>query len=152
MKFPFIFIALFTFLIFNSTGNAQTPDASIEVKKADFRGQDSGNAIIAGLSASEEDVIVVLIRGGSDKLINKIEDNMKTIIRNGYVRIGLILSDLFPDEKDASVAVFSDGSTYAVINKAEEDTYNDWALYNLVRDAYEENIKPKLKSTVDSNN
>ena len=150
VKLSFVFTAL-CFVLAAPVANSQV-QGEVHVKKADFRGQDPGNAIYAALDASEEDVIVVLIRGGSQKLIDKTESNMKALVRSGYGRIGLILADNFPNEKNEVVGIFSGGHVYAVIEDARSSAYDDWAVYNLVKDAYEEDITPKLKNNADSNN
>lgn len=148
---PLRIIILQNFLTFLFSINMATPDLSaqvtdttIQVKVADFRGKGTSPAIFAALGASEEGVVVVLINGGGDMLVEKAKGNMEALVRAGYGRIGMILADQLPDEKGPRIGIFSGGHVYADIEAPKADAYNDWAIYNLVRDAYEEDVKPKL--------
>lgn len=125
---------------------AQSPvTGNLEIQKVDFRGQRPQAAIMAAVSASRQDVVVVIVEGGDDKLIVETENNLKGLIRNGYTRLGLILCDPLPDETTPIVAIFSIGLAYAVVHDAKADAKTSLDVYKLVRDAYQEDILSKLK-------
>ncbi|MBI1227786.1 MAG: hypothetical protein GC192_21305 [Bacteroidetes bacterium] len=135
------------------SGKAQSPTiGEIELQKADFRGQRPQGAIMAAVSASRQDVVIVFLQGCSDEMIAETEGNLKGLIRNGYTRLGLILSDSFPDEPMPIVAIFSIGLVYAEIHDAKVDAQTSSDVYKLVRDAYQEDILPKLKPETKSTN
>lgn len=127
-------------------GQTDTQTASIQIQKADFRGKRPQSAVVAALSASRQDVVVVLVRGGSQELITETEGHMKVLIWNGCERIAMITSDLLPDESSAVISIFSNGQTYAVMQDAATSLQTGSDFYKLVRDAYEEDIRPKIKA------
>lgn len=115
------------------------------IQKADFRGQRPQAALMAAVSASRQDVVVVIVEGGDAELIFETESNLKGLIRNGYTRLGLILCDPLPDSTTPVVAIISSGLAYAVVQDAKADAKTSSDVYKLVRDAYQEDILPKLK-------
>ncbi len=138
-------ILFLCFIAFCPAGklSAQVIDSSTLVRKIDFRGKRPQSAVVAALSASREKVVVVLVRGGSDKLISGAEGQMKALIHGGYNRIGMVISDNPPDEMNPAISVFSSGQVYAVVEDVKDDARTGWALFNLVKDAYEEDIISK---------
>lgn len=136
------------FLFFN-TGrycNAQIADSSDIIRIIDLRGQNPLSATTAAIIASRNDVVVVLIRGGDQDLIDKTTGQLKALVHNGYNRIGVMLCDLKPGEKMPVIGIISEGTIYAVVKNAKPDIATSWKVYNLVRDAYQDNILPKMKS------
>ena len=61
----FILVSL-SFFPFEKTFS-QTVDSSALVRKIDFRGKRPQSAVVASLSASRGKVVVLLVRGGSEK-------------------------------------------------------------------------------------
>lgn len=127
-------------------GRAQTPMAGdVRMQKADFRGQRPQGAIVAAVSASRQDVVVVVVEGGDENLIAETEGNLKGLVRNGFTRLGLILCDQLPENTSPAVIIYSGGFTYAIVHDAKADAKTSSDVYKLVRDAYEADILPKLK-------
>ena len=120
-------------------GSAAAP-GSREVQKADFRGQRPQKATVAAVSASKHKTIVVLLRGADQKLLDEVEGNLKAIIRNGYQRIGLILSDNFPNEENPVLSIYADGKVYAVIDSPKADSKTSLSVYKFIIDAYQDSI------------
>ena len=139
--------ALAALLASASSTNGQPPAAeTVQVQVADFRGERPQSAVVAALAASRQDVVVVLVHGGSPEFIAEVEGNIKALVRNGYDRTAMILSGLPPGEKSPSIAIFSGGQTYAVIKDANVGAQTGADFYKLVRDAYEEDIMPKIRA------
>lgn len=126
-------------------------DGTPVVQKYDLRQEPAAPAVVAGLSASRNGVVVVLVRGGDQQLINEVESNMKALILNGFERIGLILGSSFSNESKPVISIFSQGQVYAVIEDAKADTDTKLALFKLVRDAYKEHITPLLSKAKSDN-
>ncbi|MEO1263236.1 MAG: hypothetical protein AAFZ15_30780 [Bacteroidota bacterium] len=145
MRFPCILAILLTSILCYSEALSQEIDTTHQIRKVDFRGKGPDKAVVAALSASKEDVIVIVVRGGSTDLVENTENDIRTLINNGYDRIGLIHSDPFPDDQKGVIGIFSQGSTYAVLEDDGPDTFYDWAFYNLVIRAYEDDILSKVK-------
>jgi len=128
-------------LFFCSISNAQSPNSKIvKVQKADFRGQRPQKATVAAVSASKHKTIVVLLRGADQKLLDEVEGNLKAIIRNGYQRIGLILSDNFPNEENPVLSIYAGGKVYAVLDSPTADSKTSLSVYKLIIDAYQKSI------------
>lgn len=140
-----IYLLGFTLFLFSIPSvHAQTVDTTGIIKTVDYRGHKPLSASIASIKASRNDLVVVLIRGGDQELIDNTKGQLKALVHNGYNRIGVILSDLNPDEQEPVLAVVSDGTIYASIKRSKADTITMWKIYNLVRDAYQDNIWPKM--------
>ncbi|MEM8527629.1 MAG: hypothetical protein AAGG68_23510 [Bacteroidota bacterium] len=116
----------------------------IQIKKIDFRGQRAQKAFVAAHSASKKDVVVVMLRGADQDLIEQTEQNMKGLIQSGYERIGLVISDLLPEDKSPTIAIMSQGYTYASIKEATISAKTNLHFYQLMRDVYKEDILSKL--------
>lgn len=143
-------MVLLLFLVAAQESKAQSPIAEdIEIQKVDFRGQRPQGAFMAAVSASRQDVVVVIIEGGDEKLIGETEGNLRALARNGYTRLGLILCDRLPDTQAPSIVVVSAGLAYAIIKDAKADVKTSSDIYKLIRDAYIEDILPKLKPTTE---
>jgi hypothetical protein len=140
-------MVLLLFIVAAQETRAQSPSTEdIEIQKADFRGQRPQGAFIAAASASSQDVVVVIVEGGDEKLIAETEGNLRALARNSYTRLGLILCDRLPDSTAPAVIVVSGGLTYAIVHDAKADAKTSSDVYKLIRDAYIEDIIPKLKS------
>jgi hypothetical protein len=125
----------------------QTVDSTDVVRTIDLTGKHPRSAMLSAVSASREDVIVVLIRGGDQDLVDKTKGQLKALVYNGYERIGLVISDKMQFELAPAVYIFSDGTIYAKIYNAKTESLLGWKIYNLVRDAYQDNILPKMRSS-----
>lgn len=136
-------LLLFTGVIFVFSLKAQDEGTPVEIPTLDMRGRPPIDASYAAIKSSEKNIVVLLIRGGSQELIDNVTGKMKALYHRGYTRIGIILCDLDPDEVGPVLGVVVDNMPYAVIKKAKPDTITCWKIYNLVRDAYEEFILPK---------
>lgn len=134
-----------------SGGNSPSDNAPV-VQKYDLRQEPAASAVVAGLSASRNGVVVVLVRGGDQQLINEVENNMKALMLNGFERIGLILGSSFSNESKPVISIFSQGQVYAVIEDAKADTDTKLAVFKLVRDSYTENVIPLLGKAKGDNN
>lgn len=143
--------ALFLVLAFSAAGQTD-PNAPIQIQKADFRGQRPQAALMAAVSASSQDVIVIVVEGGSEALIADTEGNLKGLVRDGYTRLGLILCDNLPGDTSPVVVIVSIGLAYAIVKDAKADAKTSADVYKLVRDAYQEDIFPKLKPETKTNN
>lgn len=135
-------------LVFSTSINAQTQDKVNEIRTIDMRGQSPVKASVVALKASRNDVIVVLINGGDKELIDKTKSKLKALSHQGYNRIGVVLGNLQEGSKGSILAVVSDGTLYAAINEAKSDTTTMWKIYNLVRDAYQDNILSKTNKDI----
>jgi len=133
-------------------GQTSVLDSSIQLQKADFRGQRPQAALMAAVSASRQDVVVIVVEGGDEALIAETEENLKGLIRNGYTRLGLILCDNLPGDTSPVVVIATDGLDYAIVKDAKPDAQTSADVYKLVRDAYQEYILPKLKIEPDTKN
>lgn len=133
-----------------SVGDSLLESAPV-VQKYDLRQEPAASAVAAGLSASRKGVVVVLVRGGDQQLIDEVDGNMKALILNGFERIGLILGSSFSNENNPVISIFSQGQVYAVIEDAKADTGTKLALFKLVRDAYREHIVPLLGKAKEGN-
>ena len=128
-------------LLFCSISKGQSPDSTVvKVQKVDFRGQRPQKATVAAVSASKHKTIVVLLRGANQKLLDEVEGNLKAAVRNGYQRIGLILSDNFPNEEYPTISIYADGKVYAVIDSPKVDSKTSLSVYKLIIDAYQDSI------------
>lgn len=128
-------------LLFCSISKGQSPDSTVvKVQKVDFRGQRPQKATVAAVSASKHKTIVVLLRGADQKLLDEVEGNLKAVIRNGYQRIGLILSDNFPNEEYPTISIYADGKVYAVIDSPKANSKTSLSVYKLIIDAYQDAI------------
>ncbi|MFM9949456.1 MAG: hypothetical protein ACKV1O_16080 [Saprospiraceae bacterium] len=122
------------------------------VQLYDLRHEPAASAVAAGLSASRQSVVVVLVRGGDKTLIDEVEGNMRALMLNKFERIGLILGSNFSNEYDPVISIFSNGQVYAVIEEAKADADTKLSLFKLVRDAYQEHITPLLRKQDNGNN
>ena len=128
-------------LFFCPITNGQSPDSTIvKVQKADFRGQRPQKAMVAAVSASKQKTIVILLRGADEKLLDEVEGNLKAVILNGYQRIGLILSDNFPDEDDPVLSIYAGGKIYAIVDSPKTDAKTSLSVYQLIIEAYQDSI------------
>ncbi len=144
-------LLIITGLMFVCSLQAQEEGAPVEIPTLDMRGQPPIDATYAAIKSSEKDIVVVLIRGGSQELINNVTAKMKALYHMGYTRIGIILCDLDPGEVAPVLGIVADKAPYAVIKKAKNDTTTGWKIYNLVQDAYKEFILPKVtQNSVDN--
>lgn len=147
---------LFFMVIVQISGQAQSAakapsDGIPVVQKYDLRQEPAASAVVAGLSASRNGVVVVLLRGGDQQLIDDVESNMKGLILNGFERIGLILGSSFSNESNPVISIYSQGKVYAVIEDARTDTDTKLAVFKLVRDAYKEHLTPLLSKAKSDN-
>lgn len=117
---------------------------TIQVKKIDFRGQRAQKAFVAAHSASKKEIIVIMVRGGSQALVEQTEKNIKGLIQSGYSRIGLVVSDRLPEDESPTIAILSKGFTYAAIENAHVSAKINLHFYQLVRDVYKEDILSQL--------
>jgi hypothetical protein len=124
--------------------DAQNLDTTNIITTVDFRGISLDEAILATAKITENNYVVIFIKGGDNVFHKEIEGHLKALIHNGYQRLGLVLADLESNEQHAVIAVFSDGTLYAVVKQAKADLETGWNIYNLVRDAYQEHILPKM--------
>ncbi len=139
-------VLLFTILLaLPHNSFAQSLD-EITIRTVDMRGDNPVLASVAAIKNSRNHVVVVLIRGGNEELIDKTKGQLKAIVHRGFDRLGVILCDLKPGEIGPVIGIVSDGTAYAVIKRARPDTVTMWEVYNLVRDAYQDNILPKLNA------
>ena len=60
----------------------------------------------------------------------------------------MVISDNPPDKKSPAISVFSNGQVYAVVEDAQQDAKTGWAIFNLVRDAYEEDVFSKTDKVI----
>ncbi|MEZ4993536.1 MAG: hypothetical protein R2824_24145 [Saprospiraceae bacterium] len=74
------------------------------------------------IKASRNDVVIALIRGGSDELIDKAEAQLRALVLNGFDRLGIILCDLNSEDKGPVIGIFSNGAAYTASKDAKADT------------------------------
>ena len=96
--------------------------------------------MVAAVSASKQKTIVILLRGADEKLLDEVEGNLKAVILNGYQRIGLILSDNFPDEDDPVLSIYAGGKIYAIVDSPKTDAKTSLSVYQLIIEAYQDSI------------
>lgn len=141
-------LACFLFLVFGllpQSVHAQTTESTaIQVKTTDFRGQRAQRAFVAAHAASKKDVVVVMVRGADEEVIDRVKQTMKGLIQNGYERIGLVISDLLPDDEQPTLEIMSKGLAYAVMEELNINATFDLHFYQLMRDAYQEDILSQL--------
>lgn len=140
-------LILFLTLLFLPPCEAQNLDTSGIVTTVDFRGNSLDEAILTAAKITNNSYIVVLIKGGNESFNQEIKGHLKALINDDYKRIGLVLADLEINETNPVIGIFSDGTLYAVVKDAKADLETGWKIYNLVRDAYQEHIWPKLGKT-----
>lgn len=131
---------------------ASSDTAMVKIPTIDMRGQDPLMASAKSIVESRKDVVVVLIRGGSNELIKETKNQLKALVHRGYNRLGIILCDINPGEAGAVVGVVSNGTSYAAVKDAKPTTLILWQIYSLVRDAYQEHILPKIKNSQSQKN
>ena len=124
---------------------AQESNTEAEIRTIDMRGQNPVSASVVAIKNSRNHVVVVLIRGGSQELIDETKGQLKALVHRGYDRLGVVLCDLKPGEIGPVLGIVSDGTAYAAIKGAEPDSKTMWQLYSLVRDAYQNNVLPHLE-------
>lgn len=131
-----LYLLAVLFFIACITLNAQTDTTGITIQRADFRGKRPQTATVAAISASQQKVIVILLRGADSILIQEMEGNIKGLIRSGFTRIGLVLGDSYESEQTPVISIYADGNTYAVIQDVNSSSNTHLSVFNLVRDAY----------------
>lgn len=112
----------------------------------DMRGQNPVSASVAAIKNSRNDVVVVLIKGGSEELIDKAKDNLKALVHRGYDRIGIILCDFKPGETLPVIGILADGTVWSAIKGAEPDARTMKDLYDSVSEVYENSVLPNLEN------
>lgn len=137
-------IILTLFCCFYSTNMQGQTNQPIPIQTVDMRGEKPTRASIAAIKNSRKGVVVVLLRGANQELIDLTTGQLRALTHNGYNRVGLVLSDLKPKETLSVVGIVSDGTAYAAIKDAKPDKVIGWKIYNLVKDAYEQDIWPKM--------
>ena len=124
---------------------SQKDVSTVEIPTLDMRDRSSTDATYIAIQESGNDVIVVLIRGGSEQLTTQTTGKMKALYHKGFTRIGIVLSDLNPGETSPVLGVIADKAPYAIIKKAKPDDITAWKIFNLVQDAYQEFVCPKVE-------
>ena len=105
---------------------------------------DPNEAIWESVQNTKQNAVVVLIRGGNEALLQAVKSKLQALVHQGINRVGIIRSTTRQESSTPSIGIFADGTIYATIKDVESDTQSMWSLYNLVRDAYEEYVVPKL--------
>lgn len=137
----FVVVISFVCFFFPAIGTAQIADSTgIQVRTFDFRGQRAQKAYVGANAASSNRVIVVMLRGANEDLILAVQSSMKGLIHSGYERLGLVISDLLPEDTGTTIAIFSQGLTYALMEDVEFDAKTKLHFYQLIRDVYDKNI------------
>lgn len=124
--------------------SAQSGDTTVIIRTIDMRGQDPLMASAKSIVESRKHVVVVLVKGASEELINETKDNLKALVLRGYDRIGMILCGFRPDETLPVIGIVSDGTMYATIKGAKPDARTMLDMYSFVEGAYQANILPLL--------
>jgi hypothetical protein len=114
------------------------------VQVMDYRGKGTSLATEAGVLASKEGVLVIEVSGTDNALLSEILAQIKALQQKGYNRIGVILSDMYPDQEAPMVAFYVSAGLYAVINQPFPISVMAYKVYNIGNDAYEEYILPRL--------
>lgn len=147
LKIPHFVIAMLAVLLMpldiSAQSNISSAEKTVTVQKFDMTGKSPIAAIRASLSASSKDVVVVMICGSDQGLIDETEGTMKALIHGGYERIGLIFCDTCPDDETPPIiTIYSKGWLYATIRDQKNDAHTHSDIYKLVRDAYKEDMLP----------
>ena len=127
------------------TGFAQNSD-EINIRTIDMRGGNPVSASVAAIKNSRNHVVVVLMKGASEELINKTKDNLKALVHRGYDRIGIILCDFMPGETLPVIGIVSDGTVWAAIRGARPDARTMRDLYDSVSEVYQDTVLPILEN------
>ena len=127
-------------------GFTQNSDG-INIRTVDMRGDNPVLASVAAIKNSRNHVVVVLMKGASEELIEKTKDNLKALVHKGYNRIGIILCDFKPGETLPVIGIASDGTIYAAIKGAKSNSKTMKDVYNAVSEAYQKNILPILENS-----
>jgi hypothetical protein len=147
-----IIMAMGFSLMFQSFLNGQEIKLMDNVQVMDYRGKGTSLATEAGVLASREGVLVIEVSGTDKALLSEILAQIKALHQKGYNRIGVILSDRYPEQKAPIVSFYVSAGLYAVINQPFPISVMAYKVYNIGNDAYEEYILPRISRSKGSGN
>ncbi|MCB0633835.1 MAG: hypothetical protein KDD15_29090 [Lewinella sp.] len=133
-----------TFAFSQSKQDIQPENVTVQI--ADFRGKGFDTAGKAAFQASEKDVIVVLVCGAGQDVIDETEAALKGLIHDGYKRVAMILADDHPTpEYNPFVGLIAGGDNPSYMTAVYVHARYAVDLYQSVKSAYEEFILVKMK-------
>ena len=140
-------IALSAVVVFNVMAVSVAQTDSILVQVADFRGQGYEVAGKAAFQASSNDVIVVLVCGAGQAVIDETKAALKGLINDGFTRVGMILSDEIEGAagKHPIVAIIAGFDNPSYMEGVSVHAKYRVQLYQAVESAYQEYILSKIK-------
>lgn len=138
------FVLMLIVLMFLANGSFAQNQDEIDIRTIDMRGQNPVSASLVAIKNSRNDVIVVQIRGGDQKLIEQTKGQLRALVQKGYDRLGIVLCDLKPGEIGAVIGIVADGTVFAAIKSAQVNAQTKLDTYRLVDEAYKEIVLPKL--------
>ncbi|MEC9356781.1 MAG: hypothetical protein VX836_02795 [Pseudomonadota bacterium] len=108
----------------------------------DTRGEGEDSGILAGSSASKPGVIVLLVRGDDQAIIDCAKQAMLALLQMGYERIGLILTDENPSDGTDKhhITFMSRGLDAAHIRDAGSSTVTETAIIRMMRYVYDREL------------
>lgn len=138
------FLAAFL-LPFMCSGQANVQKDNVRVQIADFRGKGYEIAGRASFQASLNDVVVVLVCGAGQDLIDATEVEIKLLIHEGFTRVAMVLSDKVTgsEEKHPIVAIIVNNENPSHMTGVSVHSEYRRDLRQSIQKAYKDYILPK---------
>lgn len=142
--FLYLLYLIILFLPLNLWAQNTKSANDIEVFVEDMRGKGYEIALQAALLASKRDYVVALVCDAPPDAIDATEAEIKNLIREGYPRVIMILSDAVPEGSSIVVVVAGFESSDYMTEVSDHSQYR-YDLRQSIRSAYEKHI-PNTKS------
>lgn len=133
------FLAILFSSLPSSAQNSTSTD-NIKVFVEDMRGQGYEIAMQGALVASKRDYVVALVCDAPQDAIDATETEIKNLIREGYPRVIMILSDALPSIGNSAVVIVAGFDSSDYMTGISDYSRYRYDLRRGIRSAYEKHI------------
>ncbi|WP_367389066.1 hypothetical protein [Lewinella sp. LCG006] len=141
--FLLVFTTIAILVVRPLQGITQEIDMAIVVRQIDLRNETAETAVVSALQASKKQVIVIMVKDGTQELIDQTHNELRALMYNGFERVVLVLANGFTDDTGTTIAIYAGGHTYALMKDVIAGAKTSSDFYMLVRDAYKEFVAVK---------